>query len=56
MQPWVQSRRRELQQEAALTDRALRAEAVLASRQYGFCLYPEETFREFAARLLPKDA
>ncbi len=56
MQPWVQSRRRQLQREAAETDRVLRAEAILASREFGFCLYPEKTFREFAARLLPKDA
>jgi len=56
MQPWVQSRRQQLQREADRTDRALRAEAILASRQYGFCLYREKTFREFAARLLPKDA
>ena len=56
MQPWVQSRRRQLQREATETDRVLRAEAILASREFGFCLYREKTFREFAARLLPKDA
>ncbi|NQU23751.1 MAG: hypothetical protein HQ567_20910, partial [Candidatus Nealsonbacteria bacterium] len=55
MQPWVQSRRQQLQQQAAKTERALHAEAILASREHGFCLVPEKTFREFAARLLPKD-
>ncbi len=27
--------------------RALRAESILSSREYGFCLHPEKTLREF---------
>ncbi len=53
LQPWVESRRRGLLRREARTDRALQAEAVLASREYGFCLHPEESLREFLRRLLP---
>ncbi|MHC4178248.1 MAG: hypothetical protein ACYSWU_12125, partial [Planctomycetota bacterium] len=56
LQPWVQARREQLLQLEARTARALRAEQVLASREYGFCLYPEKTFRGFLRGLLPKNA
>jgi len=29
---------------------------VLASREYGFCLFPEKSLRDFFYRLLPKTA
>ena len=56
LQPWVEARRGQLLQQQTRLDRALRAEQVLASREYGFCLYPEKTFRGFLRGILPKDA
>ncbi len=56
LQPWVQRERKRLQRLQAETADAIRAEAVLRWREYGFCLYPEETFREFVLALLPKNA
>jgi hypothetical protein len=55
LQPWVQPRREGLLQLQAQAARALRAEQILASREYGFCLYPEKTFRGFVRGLLPKN-
>jgi hypothetical protein len=55
LQPWVEARRRQLLQRQAQTARALQAERILACREYGFCLYPERTFRGFVRGLLPKD-
>ena len=56
LQPCVEARRRQLLRRQAETARALRAEEVLACREYGFCLFPEKTFRGFLNGLLPKDA
>jgi len=56
LQPWVHGRRERLERQLAEMSRALKADGVLASRQYAFCLYPEETFREFLLQLLPKIA
>jgi hypothetical protein len=56
LQPWVEARRRQLLQLEARTARALRAEQVLAYREYGFCLYPEKTLQGFLRGLLPKSA
>jgi hypothetical protein len=47
LQPWVDDRRRQLGERLAETSRRLQAEGVLASREYAFCLYPEETLRQF---------
>lgn len=54
LQPWVDARREQLLRQQASTARALRAERVLASREYGFCLYPEKTYQGFLRGLLPK--
>jgi hypothetical protein len=56
LQPWVAQRRQALLAMREKTARALRGEEVLASREFGFCLYPEKTLREFFAELLPKNA
>ncbi|MBN2474180.1 MAG: hypothetical protein JXB62_06215 [Pirellulales bacterium] len=53
LQPWVAQRREQLLRRQAQMARALQAENVLGRRDYGFCLYPERTFREFLRRLLP---
>jgi hypothetical protein len=55
LQPWLWQRRQQLLELETETVRALQAEAVLAWREYGFCLFPEKTFREFAAGLLGKN-
>jgi len=56
LQPWVDGRRGQLLQLQAQATRALRAEELLACRDYAFCLYPEKTFRGFLQGLLPKSA
>jgi hypothetical protein len=47
LQPWLETRRQQLLAEREQIDRLLRAESVLAWREYGFCLYPEMTLRNF---------
>jgi hypothetical protein len=47
LQPFVASHRDEAQRRAGQLARQVRAEAILASRDYGFCLYPEKKLREF---------
>jgi hypothetical protein len=47
LQPWLDERRRQLAERLAETSRRLQAEGILASREYAFCLYPEEMLREF---------
>jgi hypothetical protein len=56
LQPWVRARRQRLEQLRTQTAQALEAEEIFAWRQYGFCLYPETTLREFLRQLLPKSA
>jgi hypothetical protein len=56
LQPYVAGKRRELASRRAEAERVLRAEKVLGSREYAFCLYPEKTFRRFLDEVLPKDA
>ena len=53
LQPWVSVPRERLLEEKARVEAALRGEAILASREYSFCLYPEETLREFFAKAVP---
>jgi hypothetical protein len=43
LQPWVESKRAEALAQRERIAQALRAEAILGSREYAFCLYPEET-------------
>lgn len=47
LQAWVEAPRRELLRQRQEAARTARARAVLASREYAFCLYPEETLRDF---------
>ena len=51
--PLEHQRRRLIERQAEMAKR-LRAEGVLAWREYAFCLYPEPTLREFLSRLLEK--
>ncbi|NUQ64576.1 MAG: hypothetical protein HUU20_19085 [Pirellulales bacterium] len=53
LQPWVASERRRLLDRREHLERALRAEAILSSREYAFCLFPETTLREFLQKRLP---
>ncbi|MHC4398366.1 MAG: hypothetical protein ACYTG0_01660 [Planctomycetota bacterium] len=54
LQPWVASLRDRWIRERRRVGRAVEAEAVLAWREYAFCLHPEKTLREFLAEALPK--
>jgi hypothetical protein len=56
LQPWVAQHRRRLLDRQAAVMHTLRAQRVLGWREYGFCLYPEKTLREFLEQLLPKNA
>jgi hypothetical protein len=56
MQPWVASQRANLQSERKETVSTLQAEQVISSREYAFCLFPEETLRSFMEGLLRQDA
>jgi hypothetical protein len=47
LQAWVEAPRRELLRQRQEAARSARARAVLASREYAFCLYPEEPLRDF---------
>lgn len=47
LQPYVEPRRRELQQARSTVDHALRARSILGWREYAFCLYPEQKLRQF---------
>lgn len=51
LQPWLDAKRQELLTQRERMDRLLRAETVLAWREYGFCLYPETTLRNFLLEL-----
>jgi hypothetical protein len=54
LQRYVMPLRARLAAQRRRTGRALEAEAILSGREYGFCLFPERTLREFFAALLPK--
>jgi len=47
LQAWVEAQRRDLLRQRQEAARTARARAVLASREYAFCLYPEEALRDF---------
>jgi hypothetical protein len=47
LQPWVGERRAAALARAAGVARQLRADAILSSREYGFCLYPEKKLCDF---------
>jgi hypothetical protein len=46
---WLTASRQRLQTDDRRIEAALRREAILASREYAFCLYPEETLRDLFA-------
>lgn len=52
LQAWVEPRRQELEAQRAELARALRAEAILGSREYCSCLYPAEMLYRFYRDLL----
>ena len=56
MQPWVAQRRQQVLELQSQTQRALRQEKVLGSREYSFCLYPEADLRHFLSEMLPQNA
>ncbi len=47
LQPYLAERRGELVARGDTLSAQLRAEAVLSSREYGFCLFPEDSLRTF---------
>lgn len=54
LQPWVEPQRAVLRRRRDELEAALRAEAVLAWREYAFCLHPEATLQDFLFGVLPK--
>ena len=54
LQRYVAPLRARLSAQRRQAARAVEAEAVLSGREYGFCLFPEKTLRDFFASLLPK--
>ena len=50
LQNWLSDQRSELIASRAERSKRLRAEAILSSREYAFCLYPEENLRELMAK------
>jgi hypothetical protein len=54
LQPRLDDRRQQLLELQTRTMHGLRAESVLAWREYAFCLYPEATLRGFLSGLLHK--
>jgi hypothetical protein len=53
LQPWLENLRKELLDRRAQAARQEQADRILLCREYGFCLYPEETLRDFIETLLP---
>ena len=54
LQPWLEELRRQLLNRRAEAAKIEQAERILSWREYGFCLYPEETLRNFLDTLLPR--
>lgn len=54
LQPFVVADRARLVEERDRINHGLRAESVLSSRDYAFCLYPADLLRECFAQLVPK--
>jgi len=52
LQPWLETTRQSLLAERERLAKALKAQAVLTSREYGFCLYPQRTLRDFLLAFL----
>lgn len=49
--PWVTPEREALQGDRRLVEGRLRANRILTSREFAFCLYPEQLLREFYAAI-----
>jgi hypothetical protein len=54
MQPWLEKSRRRLLDSREKAARQEQSERILSWREYGFCLYPEETLRSFLDASLPR--
>jgi hypothetical protein len=54
IQSWLEDHRRQLLDHRAKAVERLQAQRILSWREYGFCLYPEETLRDFLDILLPR--
>jgi hypothetical protein len=54
LQPWVDEQRKQLLAERDQIIHWLRAKAILASREYAFCLYPEQSLRNFMLAFPPR--
>jgi len=47
LQPWLESRRQEIETQLQAMGSRIRANQVLESREYAFCLFPRELLRDF---------
>ena len=56
LQAWVEPQRQLVLQDLKCAEQAATATAIHTWREYGFCLFPGETLRDFFCRLLPKRA
>jgi hypothetical protein len=54
LQRYVEPHRARLLAQRRQTARAVGAEAILSGREFGFCLFPGKTLRDFFVSLLPK--
>ena len=54
LQTWLENLRRQLLNSREKAAKQEQAEQILSWREYGFCLYPEETLRNFMDDLLPR--
>jgi hypothetical protein len=52
LQPWVEPQRQKLLGQSGRLGELLRAETVLASREYAFCLFPEKSLRNLILELV----
>ena len=55
LQPFVEAKRRTLLEERSRLASSLAKEVILASREYAFCLFPEENLCNLILDLLPKE-
>lgn len=56
LQAMVAGQRQRLLEDRQRASQAVRAEAILGSREYAYCLFPEPKLREFLGIVLPKRA
>jgi hypothetical protein len=54
LQPWLENPRRQFLDSREKAAEQEQAERILSWREYGFCLYPEETLHGFLDTLLPR--